>query len=92
VPWLRKAHRQGNAQAALELGILHRQGREGVEANPELARNLLEEAARSKDPTISESARSELARLPAKPGGVSLDGLRIVPNPATSRLDKLRIP
>lgn len=92
VPWLRKAHRQGNAQAALELGILHRLGSAGVEANPELARNLLEEAARSKDPTISESARSELARMPAKPGGVSLDGLRIVPKPATSRLDKLRIP
>jgi TPR repeat protein len=92
VPWLRKAHRQGNTQAALELGILHREGRAGVETNPELARSLLEEAARSKDPTISESARSELARLPTKPGGVSLDGLRIVPKPATSRLDKLRIP
>jgi TPR repeat protein len=92
VPWLRKAHRQGDAQAALELGILHRQGSAGVESNPELARSLLEEAARSKDPTISDSARSELARLPTKPGGVSLDGLRIAPKPATSRLDKLRIP
>ncbi len=92
VPWLRKAHRQGNAQAALELGILHRGGGAGVEANPELARNLLEEAARSKDPTISGSARSELARLPAKRDSVSLDGLRIVPKPATSRLDQLRIP
>lgn len=57
-PWLRKAAESGHAQAALQLGLMHRDGR-GVTRDPKLAR-IWFNAAANRGLAIARSALEDL--------------------------------